>query len=163
MNRNSQTASDIPATRRGEVPKSVLIIEDEKLVAWDIEQILRENGYCDIVHAASLNGTRDLMQSSAHHIGLAILDLKLEDGDATDLIDEFSACGIAVVVITGYSGFTHARVPVIHKPFETKKLLEAVLASLKQGKNQASDATHGDENDNNHKDQAKTARRTISP
>jgi DNA-binding NtrC family response regulator len=163
MNRNSQTASHIPATKRGEVPKTVLIIEDEILVAWDIEQILRENGYCDIIHAASLKDTRDLMQSSAHHIALAILDLKLEDGDATDLIDEFSECGIAVVVITGYSGFTHARVPVIHKPFETKNLLEAVLASLKQKKNQASDATHGDENDNNHQEQAQTARRTISP
>ena len=163
MNRNSQIASHTPAMRRGDELKSVLIIEDEKLVAWDIEQLLRENGYHNITHTASLKGSRDLIQSSAHYIGLAILDLKLEDGDAMDLIDEFSECGIAVVVITGYSGFVHARIPVIHKPFDTNKLLETVSASLKQTELQQSDSTHGDENDNNHKDQGQAARRTISP
>ena len=163
MNRNSQTASHAQNRPCGDDEKAILIIEDEKLVAWDIEQSLREQGFHNIMFATSLRNSRDLIQTSAHQIGLAILDLKLEDGDATDLIEEFSKCGIAVVVVTGYSGFEHIRVPVIHKPFDTKKLLETVQASFKQKQQQPSDSTHGDENDNNHQDQAQAARRTISP
>ena len=103
-----------------------------------------------------------LKRAASQAVESALPD-SVEDGDAMDLIDEFSECGIAVVVITGYSGFVHARIPVIYKPFDTNKLLETVSASLKQTELQQSDSTHGDENDNNHKDQAQAARRTISP
>jgi DNA-binding NtrC family response regulator len=163
MNRISQTASHTQNQPSGNDEKAILIIEDEKLVAWDIEQSLRDQGFHNFMFATSLRSSRDLMQTSAHHIALAILDLKLEDGDATDLIDEFMERGIAVMVVTGYSGFVHARVPVIHKPFDTKKLLETVFAGLKQTELQLSDSAHGDENHNNHKDQAQSARRAISP
>jgi DNA-binding NtrC family response regulator len=114
----------------GRERQSVLIVEDQKLVAWDIEQTLRENGFAEFMFATSLRSTRELLQSSAEGILVAILDLKLEDGDASILIDDFIANDIPVVVMTGYSGFSHAQVPVLYKPFSNGALMETIKSLL---------------------------------
>ena len=60
----------------------------------------------------------------------AIKGIKLEDGDGSVLIDEFVDLGIAVLVVTGYGGFAHARVPVLYKPFATSALLQSINSLL---------------------------------
>jgi DNA-binding NtrC family response regulator len=111
-------------------PRSILIIEDEKLVAWDIEQTLRDHNFQQIMVCSSLRGARSLMQSAVAGISVVILDLKLEDGDGTVLIDEFTVLGIAVLVVTGYSDFEHPRAPVLFKPFANTQLLDAIHSLL---------------------------------
>jgi response regulator of citrate/malate metabolism len=116
--------------------KIILIVEDEKLVAWDIEQtlrdhdLLREYDFQDIMVSTSVRGARDIIGSLAGQISLVILDLKLEDGDGTVLIDEFMARNIAVLVVTGYSCFKHVQVPVLYKPFSTSALQQAIASLL---------------------------------
>ncbi len=110
--------------------KAILIVEDEKLVAWDIEQTLRDHDCHDLFHATSVRGARELVHAVDSQISLVILDLKLDDGDASALIDEFTDRDIAVLVVTGYSGFAHPDVPVLYKPFGTRALLEAIASLL---------------------------------
>jgi two-component system, response regulator PdtaR len=107
----------------------VLIVEDEKIVAWDIEQTLRENGLTEIVSTPSLRGAHEFLEET-EHFALVILDLKLEGGDGEALIGEFIARGIPVLVVTGYANFRHAHVPVLYKPFATGEFLQAVQSIL---------------------------------
>jgi DNA-binding NtrC family response regulator len=130
MNRKSQTASQSGKPHPGDEDIAILIVENEKLVAWDIEQILRDHEFNNILLATSMRGSRDLVKTTLQKIALVILDLKLEDGDATILIDEFSTLGIAVIVVTGYSEFSRADVPVLYKPVATAILLETVKKCL---------------------------------
>jgi two-component system, response regulator PdtaR len=110
----------------------VLIVEDEKIVAWDIEQTLRENGFTQVISTPSIRGARELLEET-RHFALVILDLKLEDGNGEALIDEFIARGIPVLVVTGYTHFRHAHVPVLYKPFATSELLRTVQSVLLAG------------------------------
>jgi DNA-binding NtrC family response regulator len=114
----------------GKHKHTVLIVEDQQLVAWDIEQTLRDSGFTDISFATSLSETRALLQSSAETIMLTILDIKLADGDASELIQELIEHKIPVLIITGYSGFSHAHAPVLYKPFTNLAVVEAVRSLL---------------------------------
>lgn len=110
--------------------KFILIVEDEKLLAWDIEQTLRDHDFQDVMVTTSMRGARDTLDSHAGQISLVILDLKLDDGDGTVLIDEFTDRNIAVLVVTGYSCFKEVQVPVLYKPFSTNALLQAIASLL---------------------------------
>jgi DNA-binding NtrC family response regulator len=129
MNGTLQSATCDRAALRSADDKSILIVEDETLVAWDIEQTLSDNDFPRIMLTRSVSGAREL-QSIADQIELVILDLKLEDGDGSVLIDEFADLGIAVLVVTGYGGFAHAHVPVLYKPFATSALLQSINSLL---------------------------------
>jgi DNA-binding NtrC family response regulator len=130
MNEQTQSASRFEDAFSTGDRKIILIVEDEKLVAWDIEQTLRDHDFQDIMVTTSVRGTRDIIGSLAGQISLVILDLKLEDGDGTVLIDEFTARNIAVLVVTGYSCFKHVQVPVLYKPFSTSALQQAIASLL---------------------------------
>ena len=105
---------------------SILIVEDENLVAWDIEQTLRDHDFQEVIVATSVRGARKLMKSVVRQFSLVILDLKLGDGDGSALIDEFMNQGTAVIVITGYSDFAHPCIPVLHKPFASSEMMQAI-------------------------------------
>lgn len=105
---------------------TILIIEDEKLVAWDVEQTLRDFDYHHTIVTSSIGGARKLMKMADINISLVILDLKLEDGDGSVLIEEFLDLGMPVVVMTGYCGYQHGSAPVLYKPFKTSELIDAV-------------------------------------
>jgi DNA-binding NtrC family response regulator len=129
MNEQTQSTPRFDDAFRAGDRNIILIVEDEQLVAWDIEQTLRDHDFQDIMVATSVRGARDTLESLAGQISLVILDLKLEDGDGAVLIGEFTNRNIAVLVVTGYSCFTHEQVPVLYKPFSTSALLQ-VMASL---------------------------------
>jgi DNA-binding NtrC family response regulator len=130
MNEQTQSTSHFDDAFSMGDRKIILIVEDEKLVAWDIEQTLRDHDFQDIMASTSVRGTRDIIGSLAGQISLVILDLKLEDGDGTVLIDEVMARNIAVLVVTGYSCFKHVQVPVLYKPFSTSALQQAIASLL---------------------------------
>ena len=60
----------------GFVPASILIVEDEILVALDMQCILEERGYKVVEIAADLEGALTV----ADKIDLALVDLNLRDG-----------------------------------------------------------------------------------
>jgi DNA-binding NtrC family response regulator len=79
--------------------KSVLIIEDEALIALSVESFLQDAG------AAVVIANSIALAQSALDKGIpfdaAVVDLRLADGNASPLIQVLSERGIAVVIPTG--------------------------------------------------------------
>ncbi len=105
----------------------ILIVEDEKLVAWDLEQSLREIGIQNIDNVSSLSEARNILGDDRKNYGMVLLDIKLPDGDGSELIPLCVAQSIPVVVITGYSHFRDSRVTTIYKPYSNRELVSIVL------------------------------------
>jgi DNA-binding NtrC family response regulator len=130
MNEQTQSTLGLGNARGGDRQKAILIVEDENLVAWDIEQTLRDANYNEIFLTTSVRGAREIVETARGQLSLVILDLKVDDGDASVLIDEFRSCGIAVLVVTGYSCFARPNVSTLYKPFTTSALLLSVSSLL---------------------------------
>ncbi len=109
---------------------TILVVEDESIIAWDVEQLLRDHGASEVLIAPSLKKARAFL-AGHDGIGLVIVDLKLEDGNGGDLIEETAAKGIPTIITTGYDSFTGGGIPVISKPYGAKTLITAVLCAIK--------------------------------
>jgi DNA-binding response OmpR family regulator len=77
---------------------SVLILEDEPLVAMFVESCLQDAGAAVVKIAASISAARSVLDES---FDAAVIDLHVADGDASPLIGVLSERRIPVVVTTG--------------------------------------------------------------
>lgn len=107
----------------------VLIVEDENIIAWDLEELLHEFGVANVLSAASLKQAREAL--AAHDdINLVLLDLKLQDGHGDELVSELKEKNIPLIVLTGYSPGGSFDFPILSKPYSTQSLLEAIKRAL---------------------------------
>jgi len=99
--------------------RSILIVEDEPLIAMMLEDFLETLGHkvaasCDSVETA-------LEQVEAGGFDVAILDVSLKDGQVWPVADRLVAAGIPFVLATGGHveppPAAHADVPVLAKPY----------------------------------------------
>ncbi len=118
----------VPAFHRHKDAR-VLIIEDEKLVAWDMEQTLREAGLSKIEAVITLAAARQILAREPS-ISLVLLDLKLPDGDSSELVQELRGQAIPVAIVTGYTPFVIEGIPVLYKPFSAEDLIKVVATAL---------------------------------
>jgi DNA-binding NtrC family response regulator len=125
----SPTDERLPRSRCFAPHHKILIVEDEGLVAWNIEDVLRARGAAQVLLCASVATARQFIATHPD-ISLVLLDLKLRDGHAGELIDELLARQLPVIVTTGYSGFERSGVKVLFKPYSFDELLEASLAAI---------------------------------
>ncbi|HEY9568772.1 MAG TPA: response regulator [Thalassobaculum sp.] len=103
---------------------SVLVVEDEALVAFMIEDLLGELG-CRVSHLA----TR-LQEglSMAHHaeVDFALLDVNLAGEKSFPIADVLTGRGIPFAFVTGYGRrgveSRYATVPVVQKPFQRTEI-----------------------------------------
>jgi PAS domain S-box-containing protein len=136
--RSLQGAGSSPAgpPRAADVQgKRILVIEDEPLVALDIEEKLLDAG-CEVVGpASSLEAARRLVERAS--FDAALLDANLAGHRVDDLAATLTRRGIPFAFATGYGreslpdGFSDA--PVLAKPFSPEQLLE-VVRSLFSGR-----------------------------
>lgn len=108
---------------------TILIVEDESIVAWDVEQLFRDYGVKNILSAQTLGQAKEFLIQH-HDIAVVLLDLKLNDGLGSDLIDELTGRSIPIVITTGYFGHEDHRFPVLFKPYSSMVLLETVLDAI---------------------------------
>jgi len=115
--------------------KRCLVLDDEFLIALDIQQILEAAGAVDVVCAGNVNDALAAVERAV--FDLAVLDLKLSGTPPTSLIvaEALARHGTPIVFLTGVRGddvhtkrFPHA--PVVSKPYETALLLQAVVRAL---------------------------------
>ena len=115
--------------------KSVLIVEDEILVAMDLERILEDAGY----HVAAIAADQREALSAASVVELAFVDINLRDGAtgpdiARDLAQRY---GIRIVYVTanptqiGEPATT--AVGCIRKPFNESAILAAAALAAQTG------------------------------
>jgi DNA-binding NtrC family response regulator len=95
--------SSRPGTSLGQLPlagKSVLIIEDEALIALGVETCLQDAGAAVVKIANSLALAQRAVDERIP-FDAAVVDLQLPDGNASPLIQVLSERGIPVVITTG--------------------------------------------------------------
>ena len=114
--------------------KRILIVEDNLLVAMDLEATLQAAG-CEVIGpAARLDTGLDLARSEL--LDGAVLDVNLDGEASFPIADVLAARSVPVVLATGYDASSvvpeqYRNMPNMQKPFSSaqlRDLLNSVLA-----------------------------------
>ena len=119
-----------PETLGSTVKTRLLMVEDETLFARAVVRHLQHAGYaCE--HAGNLADGRALARQFMPD--MVLLDMRLPDGNGLDLLSEFVAKGIAVIVMTAHGEVSDAvnamklgAVDYLKKPVDLEELLLAI-------------------------------------
>lgn len=110
----------------------VLLVEDEIIVSWLLEEMIGELGYTVVGPAARVSQALSIIESVA--IDAAILDLNLDGEPSYAIADALLARGIPFVFSTGYNKNTvregYRSVPLLQKPYHIAELTDALAKLL---------------------------------
>ena len=106
---------------------TVLIVEDEFLIALDAQQIIEEAGATRTLLANSVGAARKLL-GAAPAINVCLLDLKLGTEYGLQLVADLKASDIPYVVATGYVDLAGDHV-LVHKPYHAPEIITAILVA----------------------------------
>jgi CheY-like chemotaxis protein len=113
---------------------AILIVEDQPLIALNIEDVIRETGGGVVGSAARLCDALTLIETAPWDV--ALLDVKLAQGEAVyPAAERLQAKGVPFAFLTAWDGEIDARysdVPVLRKPFSEAEL-ESCLQMLMAG------------------------------
>ena len=111
--------------------KRGLVLDDEFLIALDIQQVLEHAGAREVVCAGTL--AEALAAMRAERFDLAVLDLRLgHDGNSLPAADALAAAGTPFLFLTGMRSDTeearnYPDAPVVEKPYDSATLLAAIV------------------------------------
>lgn len=115
---------------------SILVVEDQVLIAMDLEECLARLGASDVRLSPNTAEARDALQAFAPDA--AVLDFNLGSETAEALADDLVASGVPFVFATGYGDnvmipqrFRH--VPVVRKPVNPILLAAKLGAAMTAG------------------------------
>ena len=112
--------------------RRLLVVEDQFLVALDLEQMLRTFGASGIDLASSLSTALAAIERSLPD--LAILDVKLGDETTAPIARALSDRGVPFLFVSGYSDLSAVPEPLRDRPLVRKPIaaveLAAALAAL---------------------------------
>lgn len=116
--------------RRERSIRRILIVEDEPLVAFDNETLLKEAGY-EVV--ATVDSFADAMAViEAEQLDLVLTDIRLNgEGSGIEVAEAARGRDIPVLFVTGHPSAESERLGVgcLAKPY-SEKVLKAALAAL---------------------------------
>jgi CheY-like chemotaxis protein len=116
--------------------KRILIVEDNFLVAEDLQQMIRDAG--GDVRKASASATDALQALSNQSFDGAVLDVQLRDGTFIEVARQLERQRIPYVVVTGYSRdwlpLELQKAPYIAKPFNRKELINLGIRHFAPGR-----------------------------
>ena len=111
--------------------RSVLVVEDEVIVAWLLEDMLADLGCAVVGPAANVNQALAMIDAAA--IDVAVLDVNLNGEMSYPIADALAARGVPFVFVTGYDKNRmldgYRTFPVLQKPFHRAELT-VILAKL---------------------------------
>ncbi|MBE9636392.1 histidine kinase [Salipiger pacificus] len=107
--------------------RSVMIVEDEPIIALDLVGMMEHAGYAIFGQFASVSA--GLENTAGRLPDIALLDENLGGETSTPLLDHLVAKGVPVVIISGYDGEVRTGVPRLSKPISESELL-AIISSL---------------------------------
>src|SRR5450759_4812834 len=111
--------------------RRVLVVEDEVLVAWLLEDMLADIGCAVVGPATSVNQALAMIDAEA--IDVAVLDVNLNGQLSYPIADALAARGVPFVFSTGYDKDRmldgYKTFPVLQKPFHQSELSD-ILAKL---------------------------------
>lgn len=134
-------AAPLRARQRAQLPDkllsncSILVVEDEYLLADEVAKGLRSFGADIVGPCPSQQAALDLLEHTGHVDG-ALLDINLRGVQAFDLADFLQARGIPVVFATGYEPTVmparFASVPRCVKPLRMNAIARALKRRIKR-------------------------------
>ena len=111
--------------------KSALIIEDNALIAMNVEVCLLDAGAAVVKMANSIASAKSALDEGIP-FDAAVVDLHLADGNASSLVQALSERGVAVVITTGdvadEGRSAHSKaITVLQKPHTDRDLINALM------------------------------------
>lgn len=123
----SQLSSSVDKSSLMPLKKKILLVEDEALFARAVVKRLQKAGF-ECEHAESLNDARLLVKQ--FEPDMALLDMRLPDGNGLDLLSEFIARNINTIVMTAFGDVSDAvnaiklgAIDYLKKPIDLEELL----------------------------------------
>lgn len=108
---------------------NLLLVEDEPLVAFDSEHVLRDAGYAVV---ATVDRVADALTviEGAQEIDLVLVDISLADGSGVDVARAAHGAGVPVLFVTGScpEGGRDIAAGCLAKPYAQRDLLGAITA-----------------------------------
>jgi DNA-binding NtrC family response regulator len=118
--------------RKASVTPPILIVEDEYLIAADLEAQIKDDGGKVVRLALSVEAAEEELQSRSD-IGGVILDVNVGDTTTFGLADALVEAGLPFVFFTGYRSISipdrFIGVPRIAKPATWRELKKALVAA----------------------------------
>ena len=117
----------------GLIDRRVLIVEDELLVAMELERLLRDAGCTILGPAPTVDRALALIRADPPDLGL--LDVNLGGRWVTPVAEALAARGLPFVLVTSYEPGALgapllAEAPLVGKPFTRPALVRALSAAL---------------------------------
>jgi DNA-binding response OmpR family regulator len=118
----------------------ILILEDEYLIAMDVEQLCRDHGAEDAVLIRDLDGLDEVVADERFDV--AVIDAMLGGRSTLDFARGLKARKVPFVFATGYDDAAERfadfpGVPVVGKPYGGNELVEAIARAAGRGADQA--------------------------
>lgn len=117
------------------IGKRCLVLDDEFLIALDIQQTLEAAGAANVISVGNASEAMDLLAKN-NRFDLAVLDIKLGDatGNSTTVAVALAEQGTPFVFLTGMRAdevaVQFADVPVVEKPYQSATLINALRQAL---------------------------------
>ena len=113
----------------------VLVLEDEFLIAMDVEQICRDAGAPDVILARSL---QEADSAAPTAFDAAILDLMVDGTSTSAFAGSLQQRGIPFVFASGYSELDDVQasfpgIKLVPKPYSGDDLIGALAAACGRG------------------------------
>jgi CheY-like chemotaxis protein len=113
---------------------SVLVVEDEALIAMDLQSLLEEAGYRVLGPANSTTSALALLDNDEPDV--ALLDVNLGRSDVFGVANVLAERRTQVIFLTGHSAQKlppdHRHRPLLAKPYLPHVVLQAVAHALAQ-------------------------------
>ncbi|MDE1158673.1 MAG: HWE histidine kinase domain-containing protein [Neorhizobium sp.] len=111
---------------------NVLLVEDQMLIAADVEAMLEENGIVKVTASPSVADAMRRLKD--FNPDVAILDVNLGTGTSLPIAEELQRRNVPFVFATGYSDRSiipaSFSAPVVRKPYEASSLIAAMRKVL---------------------------------
>lgn len=107
----------------------ILVVEDEPLVAFDNEYLIKDAGYEVVATVDTVEDAQRTMEED-DEVDLVLLDINLSDGSGIEVARLAQEKGINVLFVTGEcpSEHQHLAVGCLSKPYSDKVLKNAIQA-----------------------------------
>lgn len=108
---------------------TILIVEDEPLIALSLEDLLTDHGALCLGPVGSIRGALEMIETRC--IDMALLDINLRGERIDPVADRLAASGVPFIFTTGYGEDArpskHRDRPVLAKPYTDDAVIDAVL------------------------------------
>ena len=114
--------------------RTVLLVEDNMIIAMDGEDALRDLG-AEVMTAASINRAREAI--ARHKVDLAVLDFNLGNETSLPIADLLTERGISFIFATGYGDglelpARYSHVTLLKKPYSGATLAQVIAPLIEE-------------------------------